>query len=142
MKKNMLVAAMVAGCMAAAGLVASAKEITSGGTIGGVTTCSPIKGVTAKGDARVGELGIASVQMGWSVAPCDKAQAVRVVASITEWQSKTVLYTDIDAGLSGKLVLAVAPRFSYACTVSVYDAATGVLLDTSTVFASTTPKGV
>ena len=140
MKRMVMAAVLLAGGLFLMALPGVAKEVTSGGTAG-TTACSPVQSLTAKGDARVGETGTASVQMGWSVAPCQKDQAVTVVASITDWQNRLVVYTDIDAGLKSKLVLSVPARRSYACTVTVFDAATGALLGSSTVYASTTPKG-
>lgn len=103
----------------------SAKiEGTAGG--GGTTTaCSPISSLTAKGDPTVGEAGLASVQMGWSVKPCSNSQTVRVVATITNWNTKEVVYRDVDAGLNGKVLVFVAVRYIYDCTVTVFDVVTG-----------------
>ena len=142
MKSKLMLMGMAAVLVMGAAQGGFAKEVTSGGTgvVGAGTACSPIAGITAKGDARVGETGIASVQFGWSVSPCQKDQAVVVVASITDWQNRQVMYTDIDAGLKSKLVVAVPARRSYACTITVFDAATGAVLGTSTVYASTVPK--
>lgn len=140
--KRMMMVVVAMGLMVGVAGVTTAKELASGGGTVTTTACTPVKSISAKGDARVGETGLASVQFGWSVAPCDKTRPVFVVASITDWQSKQVYYTDIDAGLDGKVVVAVAAGRSYACTVAVYDAATGVLLGTQTAYASTASKGV
>ena len=119
---------------------AFAKVEVIGGA--GAAACSPISGLTAKGDATVGEAGMASVQMGWSVKPCSKTQAVRVVASIINWNTKELVYTDNDAGLNGKILIFVEARQIYDCTVTVFDAVTGEVLETKTFGASTIPKGV
>lgn len=142
MKIKMLVSSLMGMLLLAAVGTASAKiEGTAGG--GGTTTaCSPISSLTAKGDPRVGEIGLASVQMGWSVKPCSNTQTVRVVATITNWNTKEVVYTDVDAGLNGKVLIFVAARYIYDCTVTVFDAVTGELLGIKTFGASTIPKGV
>ena len=139
MKSMMMAVAM--GLLVGVAGVATAKEIGSGGGTVTSTACNPVNSVTAKGDARVGETGLATVQFGWSVSPCDKGQAVTVVATVSDSLSKQVYYADIDAGLGGKVVVVVPSRRGYACTVAVYDATTGVLLGTQTAYASTTPKG-
>lgn len=139
MKRTMMAAVM--GLVVGMATWASAKEIGSGGGQVTSTACNPVKSVVAKGDARVGETGVASVQFGWSVSPCDKGQTVVVTATITDTVSKQVYYADIDAGTGGKVVVVVPARRGYACTVAVYDATTGVLLGAQTAYASTTPKG-
>lgn len=140
MKSKMLVSSLMGVLMLAAVGTAPAKVEVIGG--GGATVCSPISSLTAKGDPTVGEVGLASVQMGWSVKPCSNTQTVRVVATIINWNTKEVVYTNVDAGLNGKIVVFVAARQIYDCTVTVFDAVTGELLDSKTFGASTIPKGV
>lgn len=122
--------------------VSAAKEIGSGG--GGVVVvggCSPIASLNAKGDAKVGETGLASIQLGWSVKPCDPAQPVRVVVSIVNWNTKVVVYSDADAELNSKITIYVPSRQTYQCIITVVDDFTGVVLDSGSVFTSTVPKG-
>ena len=109
---------------------------------GGAAVCSPISSLTAKGDPTVGDSGLSSVQLGWSVKPCSKTQTVRVVVQMINWNTKEVVYTDVDASLNGKIVVFVAARQIYDCTVTVLDAVTDEVLGARTVGASTTAKGV
>lgn len=107
-----------------------------------IVVCSPISSLTAKGDGRVGELGTASVQVDYSVKPCDKTQTVRVMAQIIDWATGTVLYEDPNALMSGRILLYVPARHLYTGKVTVFDAATGEVLGTKSYTVSTTPKGV
>ena len=138
MKSGMM--AVVAGLLIGAATMATAKEVTSGGGTG-IVACSPVKALTAKGDARAGETGVATVQVGWSVTPCDKAQSVRVEVLVSDSVTKEAWFTNPEAGLDGKITVAVPARRGYACKVTVYDAATGDLVGSQTVYASTVPKG-
>ena len=138
MKSGMM--AVVAGLLIGAATMATAKEVTSGGGTGFVA-CSPVKSLIAKGDARVGETGVATVQVGWSVTPCDKAQSVYTVLTIADTQTRQIYYTATDAGLGGKITAVVPSRRSCMCTIAVYDTATGALVGSQTVYASTVPKG-
>lgn len=143
----MKIARFFAGLLGAVILATSgsvvAKEITSGGGGGGggAVVCSAVKSLTAKGDARVGETGLASIDLNWSVKPCNPGQAVRVVATITNRTSKEVVYLDVDAALSSKVTVFVASRQVYNCAISIVDAVTGLVLETKTVSVSTIPKG-
>jgi hypothetical protein len=137
---------LVAGLMtvALAG-TASAKEITSGGGTGGTTTtCSPVSSLTTRGDARVGETGLASIDINWGVKPCDSKQAVTVDVTMYESANPAaVAYSNPAAPLSGRVtVFGIKIRTSYTVKVTVRDAATGALVGTGTAFAGATPKGV
>ena len=140
MKNTMLVLGLMSALLLSSVGSAFAKVEGAGGGV--VSTCSPISGLTVKGDPTVGEIGFASVQMGWSVKPCDKNQAVVVVATIINWKSGEVIYDDQDAGLNGKLSVFVPARQIYNCTITVLDAATGDVIQVKTLGVSTTPKGV
>jgi len=120
----------------------NAKELESGGGTGVVTTtCSPISSFTAKGDGKVGETGLGSVDMNWSVKPCIKNQNVTVQAQVINWNTKEVVYADDAALLSGKVSLLVKNRTPYQTKVTVYDSVTGAVLATPSQVVGTTPKG-
>ena len=142
MKHNILMTGLMSMLLIGANQAALGKELGSGGIGGGVTAgCQPVTSLTAKGDAKIGETGLASVQVGWGVKPCTAGQAVRVVVTITNWTTKEVVYSDTNAALNNKITAFVAARYSYQCTVTVIDTATGGVEGASTVFASTIPKG-
>ena len=125
---------------------AVAKEIGSGGTVGGVGTavCNPVTSLTVKSDPRVGELGFASIQTSYGVKPCTNGQAVTVEAKISEWANPSVvIYDDPNAPLNNKFVAnGVRLRVTYQVTISVYDATTGALAGTLSAFTAAVPKGV
>lgn len=128
--------------------VASAKEITSGGGGGGgggggTTTCVPVTSLTAKGDPKVGELGFASIDVSYSVKPCD-ADPVIVHTSVAAWADPTqVVYDNPTALENGKFTVnGVKVRTTYKVTVAVTDAVTGAAEGTSSVFVAAIPKGV
>jgi hypothetical protein len=134
--------AAVLFAMSAIGLT-SAKEITSGGGAGvGTTVCNPVKSLSYKGDARVGELGFASIDINYSVSPCDKTVPVRVVVSLTQnVAGAEPVYLDENAPLSGKFTVnGVLVGKSYIAKVQVYNAQSGELLKSSQIFAAAVRK--
>jgi hypothetical protein len=71
MKHNILMTGLMSMLLIGANQAALGKELGSGGIGGGVTAgCQPVTSLTAKGDAKIGETGLASVQLGWGVKPC------------------------------------------------------------------------
>ncbi len=142
MKNNILMTGLMSLLLIGANQAALGGEVGTGGGGGGVTAgCQPVTSLTAKGDSKIGETGLASVQLGWAVKPCTAGQAVRVVTTITKWSTKEVVYSDENAPLNSKITAFVAVRNTYQCTVTVIDVATGAVEGTSTVYASTVPKG-
>jgi len=141
------------GMMLGAGLLlvgfaaatASAKEVTSGGSVTPVAgACQPVTSLTAKGDARVGETGLASISVSYGVKPCVNGQTVTVAVTVAEYANKAaVVWNDPDAALNGKFTaFGVKVRTSYLVTVAVYDATTSELVGQLSVFAAAVPKGV
>ena len=139
----MTAVAAVLFALSAIGLT-SAKEITSGGGtgVGGTATCSPVKSLSYKGDARVGELGFASIDINYSVSPCDKTVPVRVIVSLTQnIAGAEPTYLDVDAPLSGKITVnGVLVGKSYLAKVQVLNAQTGEVLGSSQIFAAAVRK--
>ena len=132
--------ALLAGALAGP---ASAKEITSGGGGGGGTaTCNPVTSLGAKGDARVGETGLASVDVNYSVKPCVDGQVLTVRTLMTESANPAVVvWDDPAAPLSGKFtVFGIRVGVSYRVTVYVTDAATGALVGQQSIFAGASRK--
>jgi len=144
-RRTARLAAVVLGVTLLAGALAgpaSAKEITSGGGGGGTVTCSPISSLSAKGDARVGETGLASVDVNYSVKPCVDGQAVTVRVLMTESANPSVVvWDDAAAPQSGRFtVLGIRVGVSYRVTVSVTDAATGAVVGLQSIFAGAARK--
>ena len=122
---------------------AFAKEITSGGGGGTTTTCNPVSSLTYKGDARVGETGLAGIKVSYTVKPCLKDQVVRVGVEVYESATGVRIYEDTDALLSNTFdVFGVKVRTSYTVKVTVYDQLTGGVVGTRSIFAAAIPKGV
>jgi hypothetical protein len=122
-----------------------AKEITSGGTVGtGVpVACNPVSSLTAKGDPRVGETGLASIDVSYSVKPCVNGQAVTAQAEVYEYLTGTSAYLNPAAPLNGKFTaFGIKVRTSYIVKITVYDATTGAVVGSQSVFAAAIPKGV
>ncbi len=139
MKMRFLIIAVVA--FLGATQFASAKEVASGGTPVS-TTCNPVSSISYKGDARVGELGFASIDMKYSVKPCD-SNAVTVKVELIESSNGTVVYSNSAAPLSSTITVnGVKVNTSYTIVVSVYDASTGNLVGTSKAFAAAKTKPV
>ncbi len=96
-----------------------------------------------KADPRVGELGFASLDMNYSVKPCDKTQTVRIVVEVIESRTGEVIYQDTDAVASGKFTLpGIKVRTSYTGRVTVLDATTGEVLGVRSAGVAAIPKGV
>ena len=123
---------------------AQAKEIGSGGGTGGTTTCSPVSSLTVKSDARVGELGIAAIDVSYGVKPCVKGQLVNVATSVNELATPDVfVWLDLAAPANGKFTVGgVKVRTTYKVTVTVVDATTGAVVGAQSVYTAAIPKGV
>lgn len=126
--------------------VSSAKnggpEVAGGG---GATAavCTPVKSLSYRGDARVGETGLSSIDVSYSTAPCDKSVLTRVEVVMFESATGEVVYSDTDALSSNKFtVFGVKVRTSYQVKVSVVNAVTGEVTGSQTIFAAAIPKGV
>src|SRR4051794_24142293 len=72
---------------------ASAKETASGGTPA-PTGCSPVSALKASGDARAGESAVASIDVDYTVKPCDSSKAVTVETLIAEYFNSSVVVWD------------------------------------------------
>ena len=106
------------------------------------TACSPVSSLRAQGDTSTGETGMASIDVDYSVKPCDSKQEVTVETNVAEsFDPTAVVWNDPQAPLSGKFtVYGVKLRTTYKVKVTVRDAGTGVVLGSSSVSASATPK--
>ena len=142
MKKNRIGSLVMVTLIMASTSFAFAKEVTSGGTPV-PATCNPVKSLSYRGDARVGETGLSSIDVSYSVSPCDKTIPVRVGVAVIESIPNTVVYENQDALMSDKFtVFGVKVRTSYKVVVTVYNALTNEVLSSSTIFAAAIPKGV
>ena len=139
-----LAPAVAATMLALVAPAATAKETTSGG--GGTTTtttCSPVSSLKAQGDPSNGELGMATIDVDYSVKPCSSKQVVTVETTVAEYfDPSAVVWDDPAAPESGKFtVYGVKLRTTYVVTVTVLDAATGAVVGSATKSAAATPKG-
>jgi len=134
--------AVAAGIAAAVSFVgpASAKE-QAAGTVGFSTlpapapagTCSPVKSFKHSTVVGVGDTGLSTVSVDYSVKPCDSKQAVTVEVAIAEkFAPGTVLYDDPQAALSGKVGTGIQLETWYQITITVRDAATGATVGSAT----------
>jgi len=138
------VVALTAGLLVAtAAGTASAKEIGSGGTPT-PTTCNPVSSLSYKGDATTSDTGAASIAVSYSVKPCIQNQSVTVDTRLyLNADPSQVSYDNPAAPLSGKFtVFGITANTSYIVKVSVYDAATGELAGSKSIFAAAVYKGV
>lgn len=130
----------------AAGM-ASAKEAASGGAAGGGGTtaaCNPVTSLTAKGDPRVGETGLASIAVSYGVKPCSNGQSVVVDAQVYRLADPSdVVYDNPNAPLNGKFTaFGIAIRTSYIVKITVTDAASGAVVGSLSTYSAAVPKGV
>ena len=135
-----LVGAIGMGIVGSAG----AKEIGSGGTVGGVTApaCSPVTSLKYKGDATTADTGLATISVDYVVKSCD---GNAVTADVVVYESATpsnVLFDVTNTPLSYRFTTVVRPRVSYQVKVTVHDAVTGATVGSQTIFAAAVPKGV
>ena len=135
-------AVAAAAVLSMAGPVA-AKEVASGGTPT-TTTCSAVSSLKAQGDARAGESGVATIDVDYSVKPCDSKQTVTVETVVAEsFNPAEVVWDDSAAPESGKFTVSgVRLRTTCKVTVIVRDATTGGTVGTASVSAAAVPKGV
>lgn len=144
---------VVAGIVAVLAVIVSmnimggthAKELASGAPAPKpVVTCSDVKSLTYKGDARVGELGFGQILVNYSVSPCDPATPVRVEVSLTQnIAGATPTYIDENAALSGKIAVnGVLVNTSYIAKVTVYNVASNEVISSSQIFAAARTKPV
>lgn len=118
-----------------------AEVVGGGGAPAAV--CAPVKSLTYRGDARVGETGLSSIDVNYSTAPCDKTIPTRVEVVMFQSSTGEIVYSDTDALASGKFtVFGVKVRTSYQVKVSVVNATTGEVTGSQTIFAAAIPKGV
>lgn len=137
MRTTLFVAAASAAAVLSLAAPASAKEGGSGGTTT-TPTCSPVQSLRAQGDARAGgEPGTATIDVDYSVKPCDNKQAVTVETLVAEtWYPDQVVWDDTAAPESGKFtVYGVNVNTLYKVTVLVRDAGSGALVGSATVSA-------
>lgn len=141
-RRGLAVALGVVVLLGAFAGTASAKEIGSGGGTVTTTACNPVSSLSYKGDATTSDTGAATVKVTYGVKSCTKAA---VTASVTMFQSavpSNVVYADANAALSGKFTVGVKANTSYQVRIDVYDAGTGTLVGTKTIFAAAVYKGV
>lgn len=143
--KNVALLAVAVLAMAAVA-IASAKEITSGGGGGGggITACNPVSSLKAKGDARAGETGLATIDVSYSVKPCDNGQTVSVHVSVYESLNRAQVVWDDPAAAQSQsfTVFGVKTRTSYIVKVDVIDVATGLSAGAQSISVAAIPKGV
>ena len=138
-------AAMLVGATVLVGAfagTASAKEIGSGGGTVTTTTCNPVSSLTYRGDATTSDTAAATIKVDYSVKSCTKGPVTAAVTMFRSTDPANPIYQDLAAPLSGRFTVGVTARVSYQVRVDVYDAATGSLVGTRTIFAAAVPKGV
>ena len=105
--------------------------------------CNPVTALSYKGDATTGETGTATITVTYAVKACDK-NPVRVDARLfLTADPSAVAYENADAALSGKFTaVGVRPATSYQAKVTVYDATTGAVEGSQTIYAAANYKRV
>jgi hypothetical protein len=133
--------ALAAALPLSAATTASAKE--SAGTFSSAPlppppACQAVQSLKASGDARVGDLNFASIQVDYSVKPCDSKQVVAVETLMWEnFDPSNVVWDDPAAPTSGRFtVTGVKRNTNYRVTVVVRDAANGVEVSRLSILAS------
>jgi hypothetical protein len=138
---SVIIALFIAAMMVITTGTTNAKELASGAPAP-KPACSDVKSLSYKGDARVGELGFASIDINYSVSPCDKSMPVRVEVTLTQNIAGAVpVYIDSDAPLASKFTVnGILVNKSYIAKVTVYNASTGELVSSSQIFAAANRK--
>ncbi len=106
--------------------------------------CSPIKSLSVKADAKVGETGLASVFVSYGVKSCTASQAITTNVTVAEYLNPSaVIYDWQDAPATGKFTaFGVRVRVTYKVTVTVIDTATGAIAGAQSAFVAAVPKPV
>jgi hypothetical protein len=139
MKNFVLALTLLSALFSSSILAVSAKEVGSGGTPVS-TVCNPVNKLSYRGDARVGELGFASIDISYGVKSCD-GSAVTVKVELIESATNAVFYTYENAPLSAKVtVTGVKQNTSYKALVTVYDATTGAVVGSKWIYAAAVRK--
>ena len=106
-----------------------------------VFACQAVTSLKAKGDTRIGETAVGTIQVDYSVKPCDNKQAVTVEALVNEaFTPANVTYDDTNAPLDGRFVAGAKYNTTYHVTITVRDAGTGVEISHLTVSAAATTR--
>ena len=98
-----------------------------------------MQSLKAQGDARAGgEPGTATIDVDYSVKPCDSKQVVTVETVVAEsYNPDQVVWDDTAAPESGKFTLGgVKLNTTYKVTVLVRDAVTGAMVGSASVSAA------
>lgn len=120
----------------------SAKEIGSGAG-GGTTTCLPVTSFVVKGDFRAGETGLSSIDATYSVKPCVSGQTARVLVELIKFDTKAILDSVDNMPLNGKYHYQSTGMYGvYTVKLTVFDAVTGDVLQTTSFSVSLVPKRV
>jgi hypothetical protein len=130
---------VAAGSVATLLLLAGPVSAKGGGT---PTTCSPVSSLKAIGDPNDGDANLPTIDVSYSVKPCDSKQSITVETTAYETFVPTnVIYDNTEAPTSGDFLLVVKLNTSYRVAVIVRDATTGAVLGSETVGASAASKG-
>ena len=120
----------------------SAKEVGSGAG-GGTPTCLPVTSFIVKGDYRAGETGLSSIDATYSVKPCVSGQTARVLVELIKFDTKAILDSVDNMPLNGKYHYQSTGMYGvYTVKMTVFDAVTGGVLQTTSFSVSLVPKKV
>ena len=119
----------------------AAKEIGSGGGTVTSTACNPVTSLKYRGDARVGETGLASIDVSYGVRSCTKDAVTADVVVFENANPSVVLWDQPNAPLNAAFtVFGVRTNTSYIVKVTVRDAATGTVVGSQQIFAAAVRK--
>lgn len=120
----------------------SAKEVGSGAG-GGTPTCLPVTSFIVKGDYRAGETGLSSIDATYSVKPCVSGQTARVLVELIKFDTKAILDSVDNMPLNGKYHYQSTGMYGvYTVKMTVFDAVTGGVLQTTSFSVALVPKKV
>ena len=105
--------------------------------------CNPVTALSYKGDTSTADSNTATITVTYAVKACDK-NPIRVDTRLFLTAAPSpVAYENTDSALSGKFTATgVRANTSYQAKVTVYDAASGTVVGSQTIFAAAIYKGV
>lgn len=137
-------AAAALGVLVLVGVTSGAASAKGGGEAPGApAACSAVRSMGYKGDTSTADSNVATITVSYAVKPCD-TRPVRVDARVAlSATPSAVAYVDASAAASGKFTVAgVRANTSYTATVTVYDAQTGTVVGSKSIFVAAIYRGV
>lgn len=119
----------------------SPASTTAAKTIGARGTCTTIQSFSAKEGKRVGTTFIHTIQVSYSVKPCDPSQNIGVNIRIYNYNTGGLEFEYPGAPLSGKVLYAGAQIGLHRVVIESVDLNTGTVIESQQTVIAVTSQG-